>query len=224
MRFTNVGNQLAGMALVTVLTLGTGFASNTHTLPSADVASQRQRGRNWDGYPNLGGSFDLRQTAINADYNEGSKEERSDHDKGQYKTYQDYKSYQQADKDYSSRLGDRSVYQRYYRLAFESGYDTENPSNNGRDRSNRDNDRDRSDRDQSDRDQSDRDQSDRDRSDRDRSDHRGRNWDRYGAYGGSFQLRQTELNAGYKEGIKKGRTDGKKGRHPNYHNFSAFEK
>src|SRR5258705_1271672 len=219
MRFTNRGNQLAGMALVTVLTLGTGFASNIHTLPSADVAPQRQRGRNWDGYPNLGGSFDLRQTALNAGYNEGSKEGRRDHDKGQYKNYQDYKSYQQADKDYSSRLGDRSLYQRYYRLAFESGYDTENPSNNGRDRSNRDNDRDRSDRDQSDRGRSDRDQSDRDR-----SDHRGRNWDRYGTYGGSFQLRQTALNAGYNEGIKQGRTDGKKGRHRNYNDFSTYEK
>src|SRR5258705_6335762 len=196
MGFKNRGNQLAGMALVTVLTLGTGFASNTHTLPPADVASQRQRGRNWDGYPNLGGSFDLRQTALNAGYNEGSKEGRRDHDKGQYKNYQDYKSYQQADKDYSSRLGDRSLYQRYYRMAFESGYDTENPPPNRRN-NNRD-------------------------YDRDRDGHRGRNWDRYGTYGGSFDLRQTALNAGYNAGIKEGRNDGKKGRHRNYNDFSSY--
>ena len=29
---------------------------------------------------------------------------------------------------------------------------------------------------------------------------RGRNWDNYGNYGGSFDLRQTALNAGYNEG------------------------
>src|SRR6185295_12751064 len=33
---------------------------------------------------------------------------------------------------------------------------------------------------------------------------RGRNWDNYGNYGGSFQLRQTALNAGYNEGMKDG--------------------
>src|SRR4030081_1536688 len=32
---------------------------------------RNQRDRNWDNYGNYGGSFDLRQTALNAGYNEG---------------------------------------------------------------------------------------------------------------------------------------------------------
>jgi len=38
----------------------------------------RRHGRNNDGYPNLGGTFQLRQTALNAGYNEGIKEGRND--------------------------------------------------------------------------------------------------------------------------------------------------
>ena len=41
--------------------------------------------------------------------------------------------------------------------------------------------------------------------DRDGQDRRDRNWDRYGNYGGSVELRQTALNAGYNEGIRIGR-------------------
>src|SRR5678810_513809 len=45
-----------------------------------------------------------------------------------------------------------------------------------------------------------------DRYDRDRHDvnknRRGRDWDRYGNYGGSVELRRTALNAGYEEGVK----------------------
>src|SRR5919205_1081941 len=54
----------------------------------------------------------------------------------------------------------------------------------------------------------DRDQDDRDYGRR----RRGRNWDRYGRWGGSYELRQTALNAGYNEGIKEGRKDRSKGR------------
>lgn len=32
-------------------------------------------------------------------------------------------AYQKATKDYSTRLGDREVYRRYYREAYENGYD-----------------------------------------------------------------------------------------------------
>jgi hypothetical protein len=177
----------------------------------ATAAAQR-RDRNWDGYPNLGGSFDLRQTALNAGYNEGSKEGRNDRSHNRYHNYSDFSAYRNANKDYNSRFGDRELYQRYYRLAFENGYDTENPNDNQRDR----NDRDRNDRDRNDRDRNDR---DRNRND---DQHRGRNWDQYGSYGGSFQLRQTALNAGYNSGIKQGRNDGKKGRHRNYSDFSDY--
>src|SRR5687768_4160747 len=37
-----------------------------------------RRGRNWDRYGTYGGSFQLRQTALNAGYNEGIKEGRKD--------------------------------------------------------------------------------------------------------------------------------------------------
>ena len=55
----------------------------------------------------------------------------------------------------------------------------------------------------------------------DRNDRRGRNWDRYNTYGGSNQLRQTALNAGYNEGMKEGRRDQNRGRR-NFRNNSAY--
>lgn len=172
---------------------------------ASNVAAQR-RGRNWDGYPNWGGGFQLRETALNAGYNEGSKEGRNDRARNRYRSYTEFGAYNNATKDYSSRLGDRELYRRYFRLAFESGYDTENPNNY------RDNDRDRN-RDR------DRDQN-RDRNDR----RRGRNWDLYGQWGGSYQLRQTALNAGYNAGVKEGRNDARRGRHRNYWDIGAYRK
>ena len=169
---------------------------------------QGRRNRNWDGYPNWGGSYDLRQTALNAGYNEGSKEGRDDRARGRHSDYSSFSAFQKATKDYSSRLGDRELYRRYFQLAFSRGYETENPGQNVNDRNDRDRNNDRN-RD-----------NDRDRNDRSR---RGRNWDRYGAYGGSYQLRQTALNAGYNEGIKQGLNDRKRGRHRNYSEFSAYQ-
>src|SRR5205809_7921610 len=64
-------------------------------------------GRNWDGYPNWGGSFDLRQTALNAGFNEGSSEGAKDRSRGRHANYNDSGAYRSATKDYSSRLGDR---------------------------------------------------------------------------------------------------------------------
>jgi hypothetical protein len=51
---------------------------------------------------------------------------------------------------------------------------------------------------------------------------RGRNWDRYGRYGGSSELRQTALNAGYNAGIKDGRDDRRRNRHRSYSDFSEY--
>src|ERR1700755_580092 len=48
---------------------------------------------------------------------------------------------------------------------------------------------------------------DRNRSDNGDPNRRGRDWDRYGNYGGSSELRRTALNAGYEEGVKEGRKD-----------------
>jgi hypothetical protein len=83
----------------------------------------RRDGRFSDGYPDLGGSFDLRQTALNAGFADGAKEGRKDRNKRERFDFRDESSYQKATRDYSSRLGDRGLYQRYYREAFEHGYD-----------------------------------------------------------------------------------------------------
>jgi hypothetical protein len=82
----------------------------------------RRGGRNDDGYGNYGGSYDLRQTALNAGANEGNKAGRKDRQRGERYEFRDEGEYQKGTKDYSSRLGDRSIYQRYFREAFEHGY------------------------------------------------------------------------------------------------------
>ncbi|HEX8421909.1 MAG TPA: hypothetical protein VF634_00765 [Pyrinomonadaceae bacterium] len=84
--------------------------------------AERRARRGNDGYPNYGGSFQLRQTALNAGYNEGIKEGRKDSSRNERYDFTDESTYQKATKDYSSRLGDRSLYQRYLRMAFENGY------------------------------------------------------------------------------------------------------
>jgi hypothetical protein len=83
---------------------------------------QARRGNSYDGYPNYGGTYQLRQTALNAGYNEGIKEGRKDRQKGDRYDFTDESVYRSGTKDYSSRLGDRSLYQRYLRMAFENGY------------------------------------------------------------------------------------------------------
>ena len=186
MRTREFLKRSAGTAIVALLLVGIGIAASTN------VAAQR-RGRSWDGYPNWGGSYQLRQTALNAGYNEGSKEGRNDRARNRYRNFQEFNAYNDATKDYSSRLGDRDLYQRYFRLAFESGYDTENPKYGNRNDQNRD-----------------------------RNRRWGRNWDYYGQFGGSYELRQTALNAGYNEGIKQGRNDRRKNRSRNYSDFSDY--
>lgn len=89
-----------------------------------DDRDQNRRGRRRasDGYGNYGGSFDLRQTALNEGFNEGLKEGRNDRRRGDYNDYTDEKEFQKGTKSYSSRLGDRSIYSRYFREAFSHGY------------------------------------------------------------------------------------------------------
>jgi hypothetical protein len=81
-----------------------------------------RNGGNGDGYGNYGGSFELRQTALNAGANEGNKAGRKDRQHGDRYDFRDEREYQKASKDYSSRLGDRYIYQQYFREAFEHGY------------------------------------------------------------------------------------------------------
>ena len=91
--------------------------------PPQDGRRGRRGGRrSADGYPNWGGSFQLRQTALNEGANQGIKEGRNDRKRGEREDFSDEKEYQKGTKSYSSRLGDRELYRRYFRLAFEHGY------------------------------------------------------------------------------------------------------
>lgn len=87
---------------------------------------RRQRDTRRDGrYDNdygYGGSFQLRQTALNAGYNEGIKEGRKDRNNRDRFEYRDEEDYRNANTDYSSRLGSRALYQQYFRQGFVNGY------------------------------------------------------------------------------------------------------
>jgi hypothetical protein len=179
--------------------------------------NRNRRGRNWDNYGNYGGSFDLRQTALNAGYNEGLKDGTSARQRNRNSDYRNQSSYRKATKDYSSRLGDRELYRRYFREAYDTGY---NDGLNGQDgnfvnNQNRDWNRDNRVRNRDNRDWSRDNNGDQNR--------RGRNWDRYENYGGNSELRQTALNAGYNEGIKEGRNDRNNNR-SDFRNNSAYQK
>jgi hypothetical protein len=200
MKTGKLSQRIAGVVFGLALLCGLGLVG---------TANAQRRGRNWDGYPNLGGSYDLRQTALNAGYNEGDSEGRNDRSKNRHSSYSSFSSYEKATKDYSSKLGDRELYRRYFRLAFESGYDTANPNQYNNNRKDRD-------------DRNGNNNNNGNNGNGNRSS-RGRNWDRYGKYGGSYELRQTALNAGYNEGVKDGRSDRKKGRHRNYSDYSAYQ-
>ena len=76
----------------------------------------------YDNYPNYGGSYNSRQTALNAGYNEGMKAGREDRQRGDRYDYRDEGAFQNASKDYNSRMGDRGAYQAYFRQAFSTGY------------------------------------------------------------------------------------------------------
>ena len=78
--------------------------------------------RGYDNYPNYGGSFNFRQTALNAGYNEGIRAGREDRRRGDRYDFRDEGAFQSASKDYNSRMGDRGAYQAYFRQAFATGY------------------------------------------------------------------------------------------------------
>jgi hypothetical protein len=80
----------------------------------------RRRDRNWDRYGY--GYNQLRQTALNAGYNEGIKAGRKDRNRGERFEYRDEGAFQSATKDYSSRLGDRELYRQYFRQGYANGY------------------------------------------------------------------------------------------------------
>lgn len=84
---------------------------------------RNRRGGNWDQYGGYGGSSQLRQTALNAGYNNGIQEGRKDRSRSDRFDYGDEGDYQKATEDYSSRLGDRELYRRYFREGFANGYE-----------------------------------------------------------------------------------------------------
>jgi hypothetical protein len=155
------------------------------------VSNDGRRGRNWDRYENFGGSFDLRQTALNAGYNEGLRAGQNDRSRNRTSDYRNSIEYQRATSDYSSRLGDRELYRRYYRAGFENGYNDGYGAQVGYPQ--------------------------------------GNTWpptttgDNYGNYGGTFQLRQTALNAGYNKGLALGREDRNRGRR-DVRSFDDYQK
>lgn len=203
MKIRHLANKIAGAILGLTLLLGIGVCSSTTGQAQYRNNDQDRRGQN-DGYGNYGGSYELRQTALNAGYNEGVREGSNDRQNGRRSDYRNSNAYQKATKDYNSRLGDRELYRRYFREAFENGY---NGNGNGQINLGRD------DR-----------YSNRDRNDRGNQSRRGRNWDGYGNYGGSYELRQTALNAGYNEGNKQGRKDRNSRNSYGFQSQSAYQK
>lgn len=81
-----------------------------------------RRGRDWGGYGTHGGSFQLRQTALNAGYNNGIQEGRKDRQRGERFEFRDEGDYSNATEDYNSRFGNRELYRRYFRDGFANGY------------------------------------------------------------------------------------------------------
>jgi len=81
-----------------------------------------RRGRDWNRYGTYGGSFQLRQTALNAGYNEGIKQGRKARNR-RFENFRNSSAYRKASHDYSSKLGSKELYQRYYREGFENGYE-----------------------------------------------------------------------------------------------------
>lgn len=221
MRIKRILGSIFALSLVFgAITLAAGTAS-------AQYGNGRYGGTDWSGYPNWGGSFDLRQTALNAGFNDGTSAGQRDASRGRRSNYNDFSQYRNASKDYSNRLGDRYLYQRYYRVAFEHGYDAQMNGvnggynngypnngypnngypnngypnngypNNGYPTNGNNNDNWRS------------------------RQYRGRNWGQYGQYGGNSNFRQTALNAGYNEGINQGRRDRNRGPR-DLNNFSQY--
>jgi len=141
MNTRKLGTRIAGAVFAISILFGVGLTAQAQ-YPYPDDRYRRddrydrnrdQRRRNSDGrnnrrnrfnddYPDWGGTFDLRQTALNAGFNQGIKAGRDDRRRNRHSDFRDESDYQKATKDYSSRLGDRGLYQAYFRIAFEHAY------------------------------------------------------------------------------------------------------
>ena len=200
-------NRIAGVLLGFSLLLVAGVGFSASVRAQDRDRDQDRRDRNWDRYGNYGGSSELRQTALNAGYNEGIRAGNDDRQNRRQSDYRNSNAYRRATQDYNSRLGNRGLYQRYFREAFETGYNSNGNgyNSNGNNQGNRIGD-------------------DRNRYPDWNQTSRGRNWDGYGNYGGSYELRQTALNAGYNEGSKQGHKDRNKRNNYGFQGQSAYQK
>jgi len=198
-----VGVLVLGLTIILGVGLGSAIIVNAQDrYPNGDP---NRRDRNLEQYGNYGGSVELRQTALNSGYNQGFRQGSYDRQNGGQKSnYRNSEVYRRATQDYNSQLGNRELYRRYFREAFDNGYNSysNNQSNPGRD--------------------------DRyqypNRGNNNTQGRRGRNWDGYGNFGGSAELRQTALNAGYNEGNKQGQKDHGKRNNNNYQSQAAYQK
>src|ERR1041384_3084502 len=204
MKIRDLSKQIAGFILGFTILLCVGFGSSVASNAQDRSSDQSRRDRNWDRYGNYGGSAELRQTALTAGYNEGFRVGNEDRQNRRRPNYQNSNAYRRATQNYNSRLGDRKLYQRYFREAFENGYNFngDNQGNFGRNDGSRYPDRNNS-------------------NNRTR---RGRNWDGYGNFGGSADLRQIALNAGYNEGEKQGQKDRNRNTNSSFQGQSAYQK
>src|SRR5678815_358536 len=120
MKLIDFKNKIAGTLFALALLFGIGLAANS-TANAQYPQYPNDRYRRDRDYRNYGGSFDFRQTALNAGYNEGMKAGRDDRNHNRRFEFRDESAYQKASKDYNSRMGDRGLYQTYFRQAFQTG-------------------------------------------------------------------------------------------------------
>ena len=132
-----VTKRVIGFVFALSLLLGIGMTSSAQAQDRSWEREQSRRQRDWErdqrrrrrgdrrddndryGY---GGSYQLRQTALNAGYNEGVKEGRKDRSNRERFEFRDEEDYRNANTDYSSRLGSRELYRQYFRQGFQNGY------------------------------------------------------------------------------------------------------
>src|SRR3954462_7209982 len=77
--------RVSEVAILSLLAVGIVVASS--------MTAAAQRRNRWDGYPNWGGSYQLRETALNAGYNEGSKQGRDDRSHNRYRDASEFNQY-----------------------------------------------------------------------------------------------------------------------------------
>jgi len=98
------------------------IAVGSFLVSTAASAPGQRKPKHGPGNPNWGGSAELRQTALNAGYNEGIMDGRKDSERKARFDFKDESEYRSATSGYSSSLGDKKLYQRYFRAGFERGY------------------------------------------------------------------------------------------------------